>query len=317
MTEINLEMYDWVIWFSNDERDYVLNGDVSIAPVINKIKNRYRAYNQSKQDKTKKDCTLYWPITSLSNLNEHKFSDKEIMQIVEKSRQLGKPEDWGWRISLWVKTACERWNANNPDRPVMYFQTNKRSDEYYEAMEKGHFLVVGINYNNDFIIKTRMNGEFRENNLIWNKTWGHCLCNTEGGDGYKKAVDNYNINDVKGHSETKEPDPSNEYRVFDNVFRGNVYQPSGFIILAKPIDNKKEMERLTSFKEVIIKSILANKEEWHRIEELKILSNDKDYLKELDRMQNSLNKFNNLHRDKLRTIITMLNENKKDYEYLK
>lgn len=61
-----------------------------------------------------------------------------------------------------------------------------------------------------------------------------------------------------------------------NVYKGNIYQASGFVILPKP-DDKEEIKRLNDFKDLIIKSILSNKEEWHRLSQLSSLTNDKYY----------------------------------------
>lgn len=310
-----MERYDnWVIGFSNDERDYILNGDVKI-PELETLDDIYFSYNQGKQEKTKSDCTLYWPITSVSNLMNYKFSDQEIMEIVALSRSRGKTDTSGWYINQGVNALHDRWNQKFPGNPIMYWQTDRWSDLYYDAMDKKHFVVVGINYNSDFYTKVRTKGFFKDDNLIGRKTGGHCLCNTKGGDDYKKAVDNYSYNDLKGYSETKEPHPDNEFKIYNNVFHGNVYQNSGFIFLPKPKD-EDEIKRLTSMKELLIESILSNKDEWHRISKHMELTNDQTYIAQLLDMQNDLHRANNAHRDKLSTVLTMLNEDKENYKHL-
>ena len=67
---------------------------------------------------------------------------------------------------------------------------------------------------------------------------------------------------------------------------------------------------------MVIESILSNKEEWHRLSQLSLLTNDVEYKKKLSTAQWHLNQANNDHRDKLATIITMLSLDKKDFEYL-
>lgn len=314
MTKIEREYLDWVIWFSNDDRDYILNGDVNV-PDIETLDDIYFSYNQAKQQKTRNDCTLYWPITAVSNLMNHKFSDEEIMEIVALSRERGKTDDAGRWIQMWVKAVVDRWNSKK-DKKLMYFATDKRSDFYYDAMDKKHFVVIGIS-GNAALTKETLTGELKSDKLTGAKTYWHCLCNTNGGDGYKKAVDNYNTNDLRGYNETKEPNPlGNEYKVYMNVYKGNIYQASGFVILPKP-DDKEEIKRLNDFKDLIIKSILSNKEEWHRLSQLSSLTNDKYYKAVLADAQWYLNRVNNEHRAKLDTIITMLSLDKKDFEYLK
>lgn len=307
-----IERPDWVIWFSNDDRDYMLSGDVQI-PELEVLDDIYFAYNQAKQQKTKKDCTLYWPITAVSNLMNYKFSDEEIMEIVALSRDRGKKDDAGRWINMGVEAAVDRWNSKM-DKKLMYFKTDKWSDFYYEAMDKKHFVVVGIS-GNAALSKETLTGELKSDNLNWKKTYWHALCNTKWDKDYKKAVDNYNPNDLKGYNESKEPHPSNEYKVYLNVYKGNIYQASGFVILPKPTD-KDEIKRLNDFKDLVIESILSNKEEWHRLDRLSLITNDVEYKKKLSAAQWHLNQANNDHRDKLATIITMLSLDKKDFEYL-
>ena len=78
---------------------------------------------------------------------------------------------------------------------------------------------------------------------------------------YKKAVDNYNYNDLKGYSETKEPHTGNEYKVYMNVYKGNIYQNSGFVILPKPDDKRRNKKTEWLSKTRLWKSVLSNKEE--------------------------------------------------------
>lgn len=69
-----------------------------------------------------------------------------------------------------------------------------------------------------------------------------------------------------------------------NVYKGNIYQASGFVILEKPTD-KEEIKRLNDFKDLVIESILSNKEEWHRLDRLSLLTNDTEYKKKLSAAQ--------------------------------
>ena len=170
-----IERLDWVIWFSNDDRDYLLSWDVAI-PELTMQDDIYFSYNQAKQQKTRNDCTLYWPITAVSNLMNYKFSDAEIMEIVALSRERGKTDEAGRWIQMGVKCVVDRWNSKM-DKKLIYFATDKRSDFYYDAMDKKHFVVVGISGNAALSRETN-NGEIKWDNLIGAKTYGHCLCNT-------------------------------------------------------------------------------------------------------------------------------------------
>ena len=98
-----IERLDWVIWFSNDDRDYLLSWDVAI-PELTMQDDIYFSYNQAKQQKTRNDCTLYWPITAVSNLMNYKFSDAEIMEIVALSRE--RENWWSWTMDTDGSKVC-------------------------------------------------------------------------------------------------------------------------------------------------------------------------------------------------------------------
>ena len=105
---------------------------------------------------------------------------------------------------------------------------------------KNIFVVVGISGNAALSRETN-NGEIKWDNLIGAKTYGHCLCNTKWDIDYKKAVDNYNYT-WKGIARLKNHIQGNEYKVYMNVYKGNIYQASGFVILPKPTD-KEEIKK--------------------------------------------------------------------------
>ena len=93
----------------------------------------------------------------------YKFSDEEIMEIVALSRDRGKKDDAGRWINMGVEAAVDRWNSKM-DKKLMYFKTDKWSDFYYEAMDKKHFVVVGIS-GNAALSKETLTGELKSDNL--------------------------------------------------------------------------------------------------------------------------------------------------------
>lgn len=52
----------------------------------------------------------------------------------------------------------------------MYFATDKRSDFYYDAMDKKHFVVIGIS-GNAALTKETLTGELKSDKLTGAKTY--------------------------------------------------------------------------------------------------------------------------------------------------
>lgn len=307
MTEKELNIpFDWVLWVGESKEDYLLNGDVTI-PTLEDGDDIYFAYNQSKKNNWKSDCTLFAPMTAISALFNYKFTDEEIESIRSLAHTMGKVDNKWWYTQLWVKCICDRWNTNRASQysAVTYWRTPIASDLFFEATKKKNLVVVSINGNGKLTIE-QSTGVMSSTNLDGAKTYGHALSNT--GTTYNweekiKGVDNYN----KQKDYLPNP-PQNEYVVLNEAaFKGSIYQASAYIIV-REVEDLEERGRLEKMKAIVEKNIADNSSAWNDIEVMKVYTNDTAYNEQIVEYQSALHTFNNIQREKLKTIKAMLGE---------
>lgn len=189
---------NWAILDENSisDNDYLLWSveHDSLNKHLNNIKpdNVIYGYNQASTRRTRMACTLYWNIWAVSDLTEYKFSHQEILEICDiAEKDYGWSESRGWYIFKWVDCVRNYWNNNNPDKQIVSFRINLKTDtEILNKLEWKKTLVIWYRTTREHYVDSQDNWVLDKKCFIscWAKQlWGHCIRynNQENIDNYK------------------------------------------------------------------------------------------------------------------------------------
>lgn len=133
-------------------------------------------YNQQKQDRSKKSCTIFSAIWAISDLFNYEFPLSEIKEIDERSYSLWRfPNSWWWVQSA-VKLVADRWNEKHSDLwKVAYYRFDITNDNLLNSIINKWYTVM---------TNIRGNGKYQMDYLrddivnwteFWASTYGHAL----------------------------------------------------------------------------------------------------------------------------------------------
>lgn len=197
MTDINFENGSLGDWYK--QTDFLLSEwDLDWLDKLKKADTKRYYYNQWNQTWSKQSCTIFSPISSLSDLKNYKFPLNEIKEIDELSYtenefQKNAPRVRGqwWYDSFWVDLVRNWWNAKHKDlwEVVTYAISMKDDKTVMRVAETNHNICSWYYgnqaYNNDYRADCILNWT-----SFWPQTYWHATNYVKVGD-WMWVKDNY------------------------------------------------------------------------------------------------------------------------------
>lgn len=183
----NFELFNnWLIDKVKDTDYLFWTDNITISQNKNTIKYEY---NQAEQTRTRNACVIYWNCWVISDLTWYKFSESELLEIVDLAeKSYGWSESWWMAFARWTDCVRNWWNTKFPDKQLITFRLDIWSEYFYEALDKWHSLTVWYKTSKDYLIDSQDNWEIQWEDF--KKWWWHLVrC-------YKKwnnirIIDNY------------------------------------------------------------------------------------------------------------------------------
>lgn len=281
------ELENGCLWLWEQSTDYLLcDGFEDSLPNLYQQDDIIFEYNQSRQEWSKKSCTIFSAVGAISDLFNYEFSLDEIKEIDERSYSLWRIRNQWWWVQSAVKLVADRWNANEKlvkkYWKVAYYRIYLYWDRTLDAvLDKWYTVMTNINWNGkyqmDYLKDDILNGtEFGS------ATYGHALSLRKVD--WKLCVkDNY-----KGRMCNDGKTDCNIFELEHYPREISVFWSNWYVYTKVAEDALEEIKRLNTLKSKVIQVASLNSEIWH-------LVNDENY-------QNSLHKMNIENRKKLNDI---------------
>ena len=236
---------DWSLWDWYKITDYILSEwDTDRLPKLQKLDTKRFSYNQSKNEWSKKSCTIYSAIGSISDLFNYSFSDSEIKAIDELSYSENEyQKNWArvkgswWYDGFAVDLVRNYWNWNKnlgwKFWKVITYSISMKDDALINAvLDKNYNICTWYYWNSKY------NAD-RDDNLILDWTsWGTTT--------YWHAINlvwlNWSIY-VKDNYDWRK---SNIYKVKNPISKISWWHSTWFIFVK--VDNTEEIKRLNEIK---------------------------------------------------------------------
>lgn len=171
------ELENGCLWTWEKVTDYLLcEWFEDKLPVLYQQDDIIFEYNQQKQDRSKKSCTLFSAMWAISDLFNYEVPMSEAKEVDDRSYTLGRfPNEW-W----WVQSAVKLWgdyrNEKHSDLwKVAYYRFDITNDNLLRSiLEKWYTVMTNI----------RGNGKYQMDYLrddilnwteFWASTYGHAL----------------------------------------------------------------------------------------------------------------------------------------------
>ena len=267
------------LWIWEQPTDYVLcDWDSELLPTLYKKDEIRFEYNQAKNKRSEKSCTIFSAIGAASDLTNYKFSEAEIKEIDSLSYQRGRLQGQGWYVQSAFKLVADWWNANEAlvkkYWKLAYYRISKYDDNIIEDVISKLYTVWG-NYH--------PTSEYNQDRADW------MLDGTVFG-----TQTNWHAVDIISKEGQRSVKDSYYWRLY-NIYGlknklsqiTNYWQYFYVYTLVKE-DNLEEIKRLNEFKANLVKAIELNSAMWHQ-------TNDKNY-------QAILHYVNEKHRAKVKDI---------------
>ena len=219
-------------------------------------------YNQGKQDRSKKSCTIFCPIGAISDL-----FNVEIPLTTAKERDKDSYNRWRnewewWLVALGVELIADKWNESDFAKQygkVAYYSIDLKDNELVKkVLEKRYSICTWYNgnakYNNDKNDNWVLNGT-----SFGATTYGHAVSAIRGIDTPARIKDNY-----YGTSKY------NIYGVEHEFSEIPCYFNRGYVFTKVAEDSLEDVKRLNKMKTLTENMIKDNSEMWS-------LTNDKQY----------------------------------------
>jgi len=168
----NFELFNtWLIDEVSDN-DYLFWSD-NITINQNTNKDKYW-YNQSAQTRTRNACVIYWNCGVISDLTWYKFSEAEILEIVDLAeKSYGWSESWWMAFARWTDCVRTWWNKKFPDNQLITFRIDIWSEKFNEALDKWHSLTVWYKTSRDYLLDSQEDWEIQWEDF--KKNWWHLV----------------------------------------------------------------------------------------------------------------------------------------------
>lgn len=189
---IDIELDNWCLGDWYEITDFLLTeADIYTLPELYVQDTIRYDYNQWKQNRSKKSCSIFSAVWAMSDLKNYKFNLNQIKEIDDLSYKIDRVP-WSWRYTKKAfALVCDWWNKHFPEDPAAYYAVLFANDiKCNMIMEKNYNLWVSFNYTADYVLDATENWEIDrakkwEQKLVW-----HCV-NEIIKDERKQIKDNY------------------------------------------------------------------------------------------------------------------------------
>ena len=264
------EIINWCYGLWDKPTDYILTEWLLDAlPTLYPQDEIIYQYNQGKQNRSKKSCTLFSPIWAVSDLWNIEIDLGEIKERDEESYNKGRTNDSWWLVAMWVDHICNCWNNSKHGKElwkIAYYSFDLRDNRLLHKILDHRYTWMtwydgNATYNNDKNQDGVLNGtEF------WKKTYGHAVNTIRWINTPTRIKDNYygttkyNIYDVE-HEFSEIPCFFSRWYIYTKVKE----------------DMMERIKELNEFRTIAIRSI---EDLW----KMRHLTNDKKFRDELHKM---------------------------------
>lgn len=282
------EMF-WCLWTWESDTDYVLNDwDIDHLPTLYVQDDVRFEYNQARQKRSTKSCTIFAAIWMLSDLMNYKFSLEEMEEIDALSYKKWRLQ-WQWRYTKSaVDLVAKRRNSNEElvkiYWKVAYYRVSKYSEKLDEILQKKYALATNLHLTAEY-----MADYWKDAILDWCEFW------TQTNWHAIDVIRNVHKRSTKDSYEWRKAvnwADSNRYELKHRICELTNYSTRLYIYTKVREDNLEEIKRLNELKTCVLNAIETNSKMRH-------LVNDNWF-------KNKLHSMNEANRSKLEDIDVQL-----------
>jgi hypothetical protein len=263
--------------------DFLIEWFEDSLPTLYQQDNIIYEYNQMKQQRSKKSCTIFSAVWAISDLFNYEFSLDEIEEIDNLSYTLGRKANSWWWVQSAVKLVADRWNEHHSDLwKVAYYRLDISNDNLlHSVLDKWYTVMTSFSgngkYTLDFLADWVLNGtEF------WNSTYGHAV-------NLRKVNWKLCVKDSeKWRKISKSNQECNIYELEHEVREIKPFSVNWYLYTKVAEDALEEVKRLNEFRTNLLNAIEVNSQMRHQ-------TNDSNY-------QSILHYVNDKNRQKLQDI---------------
>lgn len=265
------ELENGCLGIGGQPTDYLIcDGFEDALPTLYQQDDVIFEYNQSKQEWSKKSCTIFSAIGAISDLFNYQFTLDEIKEIDDISYTRGRFKNQGRRVQSAVKLVADRRNEHHSDLgKVAYYKIDTTNNELVDKiLEKGYNIMTNLNGNTKYTLDYLQDAIVNETDF-GSATYWHALnlvtVNLKKIWGKVCVKDNY-----KGRTTNNGKLDCNIYALEHYPSEISVFGVNGYIYTKVAEDALEEVKRLNEFKTNLQKAIDINSAMRHQ-------TNDENY----------------------------------------
>lgn len=243
-------LVDWVLWDWHTDSDFQLTYEEIewLPPLFLQDDIRFD-YNQWRQTWSKKSCTIFAALGSISDLYNYKFSIDEIKEYDDLSYTLGR-KDWHWWYTKdAIAMACKKFTKDHPDMPVVYYYISASDDaKVNKALEKNYDFNISFNYTKDYVFDLAEDWCIDRAEKNTKTLVSHAVCQILK-DGCKTVKDNYEWS----------KDQYYKVKVSNNdLVVAGILHPGWYLIVKVAECNYAELKRMEKVKTACLNALDMN-----------------------------------------------------------
>ena len=265
------ELENGCLGIGGQPTDYLIcDGFEDALPTLYQQDDVIFEYNQSKQERSKKSCTMFSAIGAISDLFNYQFTLDEIKEIDDISYTRGRFKNQGRRVQSAVKLVADRRNEHHSDLgKVAYYKIDTTNNELVDKiLEKGYNIMTNLNGNTKYTLDYLQDAIVNDTDF-GSATYWHALnlvtVNLKKIWGKVCVKDNY-----KGRTTNNGKLDCNIYALEHYPSEISVFGVNGYIYTKVAEDALEEVKRLNEFKTNLQKVIDLNSAMRHQ-------TNDENY----------------------------------------
>ena len=265
------ELENGCLGIGGQPTDYLIcDGFEDALPTLYQQDDVIFEYNQSKQERSKKSCTIFSAIGAISDLFNYQFTLDEIKEIDDISYTRGRFKNQGRRVQSAVKLVADRRNEHHSDLgKVAYYKIDTTNNELVDKiLEKGYNIMTNLNGNTKYTLDYLQDAIVNDTDF-GSATYWHALnlvtVNLKKIWGKVCVKDNY-----KGRTTNNGKLDCNIYALEHYPSEISVFGVNGYIYTKVAEDALEDVKRLNEFKTNLQKVIDLNSAMRHQ-------TNDENY----------------------------------------
>ena len=265
------ELENGCLGIGGQPTDYLIcDGFEDALPTLYQQDDVIFEYNQSKQERSKKSCTIFSAIGAISDLFNYQFTLDEIKEIDDISYTRGRFKNQGRRVQSAVKLVADRRNEHHSDLgKVAYYKIDTTNNELVDKiLDKWYNIMTNINWNTKYTLDYLKDAIVNDTDF-GSATYWHALnlvtVNLKKIWGKVCVKDNY-----KGRTTNNGKLDCNIYALEHYPSEISVFGVNGYIYTKVAEDALEEVKRLNEFKTNLQKAIDINSAMRHQ-------TNDENY----------------------------------------